>query len=116
MIVLLAAALPLVVAFYLAVLATIVIRWDREASSGSRVGQLLVTWLLPFVGASLVLYVAQDQSPDLLARLPIPWPFRGMLRNPPPVLNKDADAQDSIADADFGRGWHDVGNHTGSGH
>jgi len=60
--------------FYLSVVATIVVMKARTYAALQRIGQLLIAWVVPFVGALFVLRVLCEHSPGGLARRLLPWP------------------------------------------
>ncbi|ROR98013.1 hypothetical protein EDC56_3684 [Sinobacterium caligoides] len=73
----------LIVLVYINILATICLTLDPDLPSIQRRGQIIVTWLLPYFGASLVLYLVSHHSPEVISRLYIPWPFRKLIEDEP---------------------------------
>jgi len=68
---------------WLTILALLCLFLDPDLDRIQRVGQSVVVILFPFIGATLILHLVNDHSPEVIARFYIPWPFRGM------VLNKE---------------------------
>ncbi len=68
---------------YLNLVASFLVVIDYGKPNVTKFGHLCLIWLLPFVGASLVLYFISTHAPELIARLWIPWPFCKALENQP---------------------------------
>jgi hypothetical protein len=97
-------------ALYLLILATVAVQLDRRLRLGPRIGQLTVAWLLPFVGPCLVLLMINEHSPEVAARLWLPWPFSGMVRNRARPRNTN---RDDLGSADDMSGSHSFGDADG---
>ncbi len=80
----------ILVLFYMNLLATLCLLLDAELSKLQRSGQIVFTWLFPVIGSSLVLYLVSYHSPEVIRRVYIPWPFRGLLDNNP-LRQSDSD-------------------------
>ena len=76
---------------YLNILATIVVKYSHELTRFQRTSQFIVVWLLPILGAGLVLHFLFRIQPDTLPKSWIPWPFKKMIYGPPITPNKNRD-------------------------
>ena len=86
------------VALWLAILATIAVRYDTTLNSFQRKAQTIFIWLIPFLGAAFVLHLVWQHYPDAIPKNWIPWPFRKMIygKNAPPNKNRnDYDCTDT---------------------
>ena len=63
------------------VLALLCIHLDPELTSTQRWGQSAITLLIPYVGASLVLYFVNQHSPEVVSKFYIPWPLSKIVRD-----------------------------------
>lgn len=79
---------------YLNLLATLVIRHGDILPTAQIKAQLLFVWLIPFVGASLVLYFMFRLAPDVIPRSWIPWPFRTIIYAKPIKANKNREERE----------------------
>jgi uncharacterized membrane protein YgcG len=83
-------------AVYLVVLATAVCLWlwvsvlailclflDPDLEPIQRWGQIIIVILLPLIGASIILKLVNDHSPEVINKFYIPWPFKGLVLNKP---------------------------------
>ena len=68
-----------VVALYLNALATMAIWADPTLGTSQKYIQMLLVWLIPFVGSCLVLRLTFSIFPHSKLRSKIPWGFRGMI-------------------------------------
>jgi len=60
-------------------LAMLSIKYDATLENAQKVGQSMIVWLIPFVGASLVLKFVYEHSPEAIPKSWIPWPFKDMI-------------------------------------
>ena len=68
---------------YMNILATLCLFLDPDLSKIQRNGQLIFAWLIPYLGASVVIHLVSQHSPEVAKRLYIPWPFRSMVDDKP---------------------------------
>jgi hypothetical protein len=87
------------VAFYLAVVATICVVRDRTLSRVAAVSRLLVSWWVPLLGAILTIRVATEESTQDLPRRWWLWPLRLLLIDAAPDAGF-AEVTDMRADAE----------------
>lgn len=74
---------------WLNVLATISVKYDHELNSFQRNSQYIIIWLIPFFGASTVLFFVYQHSPDAIPKGWIPWPFKSLIFGTPIKSNKN---------------------------
>jgi hypothetical protein len=65
--------------FWISLLAILCVVLDPDLDKIQRWGQTLVVVLIPFIGASFILKLVNEHSPEVVARFYIPWPFRNMV-------------------------------------
>ena|ERR1700722_11661280 len=87
------------IAFYLALVATICIVRDRTLPRLTAISRLLVSWLVPLLGAILAIRVATEESPQNLPRRWWLWPLRPLLVDAAPAPGF-AEVTDMRADAE----------------
>lgn len=75
---------------YLNILATLVTRHRPIFTPWQQRMQLLIVWLLPLIGALLILRLLFMDRPDTLPRAWVPWPFKRILYGPPIKRYNDA--------------------------
>jgi len=68
---------------WITTLAVLCVTLDPELTKFQRIAQLAITLCLPFIGASFVLKCVSDQSPQVIARFYIPWPFNQLMTKQP---------------------------------
>ena len=71
--------LLILVAIYLSVLASLSVYCDKTLTSFQRYAQWATVWLIPLLGASFVLHLVYDHSPEAIPENWIPWPFKGLI-------------------------------------
>ena len=71
--------LIIVIAIWLSVLASLAIYCDKELTLFQRYSQWAIVWLIPFLGASFVLHLVYDHSPEAIPESWIPWPFKSLI-------------------------------------
>lgn len=77
--------------FYISIIATIGIARDQRSKKLQRWGQLVIAWLIPFVGALFVLRMLHEYAPEIVPVRFLVWPFRGMVQAKEPPGNRNAD-------------------------
>lgn len=82
-------------------LATLAIKHDHTLEKIQRVAQFIFVWLIPFVGASIVLHFVYEHSPEAISKNWIPWPFKNLIFGKSIKSNKNRD--DSEIDYYSGR-------------
>ncbi len=80
---------------WLNVLATIAIRCDATLERTQRIGQLLIVWLVPLIGAPLILRFVNEQSPDAIPKTWIPWPFKKLVYGGDIERNRDRQGENA---------------------
>ena len=63
------------------ILAILCVVYDPDLDPIQRWGQGVVVILFPFFGASLVLYLVNGHSPEVISRFYIPWPFSNLVKD-----------------------------------
>jgi len=71
--------------------ATISLCRDGGIEPFQRYAQILLIWLIPYVGSALILFLMVQISPDKIPRKMVPWPFRSLIfgRHRPSNTNRD---------------------------
>ena len=64
---------------WLNALGTLAARYDGTLNPFQRKAQIIIVWLVPFLGASLILYLVAQHSPEAMPRKWVPWPFRSLV-------------------------------------
>ncbi len=64
---------------WISVLSLICLVLDPDLESIQRWGQGIVVVLIPFAGASLILKLVNDHSPEVIEKFYIPWPFYNLV-------------------------------------
>lgn len=68
---------------WITVLALLCLFLDPDLEPVQRWGQLTIVLLIPLLGATVVLRMVNDHSPEVVARFLIPWPFSLVIRDKP---------------------------------
>lgn len=68
---------------WLNLLATYVVTFDDALGTFQKTATLSVVWIVPFLGASVVLYFALEHSPSAIPRRWLPWPFTKLIFGDP---------------------------------
>lgn len=100
------------VLLWLNILASISLRYDQTLDSFQKKAQAIFVWLIPFIGASFVLRMVYDHSPDAIPTKLIPWPFKRIIYGPPD--KRDSNTQGSGVGYD-GNHSHDSSGDSGGG-
>jgi len=87
------------IAFYLALAATICVVRDRTLPRLTAISRLLVSWLVPLLGPILTIRVATEESIQNLPRRWWLWPLRSLLVDAAPAPGF-AEVTDMRADAE----------------
>jgi hypothetical protein len=93
------AVLAAAIAVYLAILASASVVRDVDLVIGRKLAQLILIWLIPFIGPMLILRVVYEHSPALVAISKVPWPFRGAVTGHPLGANAN---RDDIGSGEYG--------------
>lgn len=96
---------------WLNVLASIAVKYDHSLKPFARLAQYLIIWVVPFIGASTVLYFVYEHSPEAIPKHWIPWPFKAMIFGAPFSPNKNRDDKGS----DNGGGYNSLHGNEGGG-
>ena len=91
----------LISAVWLNILATVGIRHDDTLNRGQRLAQYLFVWLIPLFGASFIIHLIFEHSPEVIPTNWIPWPFKKLIygREIKPNRNRSEENGDIIAAA-----------------
>ena len=79
--------------FWLNILASISLRYDQTLDSFQKKAQAIFVWLIPFIGASFVLRMVYEHSPEAIPKKLIPWPFKKIIYGRPD--KRDSNKQSS---------------------
>jgi|GEM_PF-972002 hypothetical protein len=66
---------------YLVVVAIYCLYLETDLSVLQKLFQCFISLLLPFIGALLVLHFLYQQSPEIVSRFRLLWPFSSIIRN-----------------------------------
>ncbi len=72
-------ALIFIYYFWLNILATIAVRYDRTLDVLQKNSQTVFLWLVPIFGGVIVLHLVWDHYPDAIPKSWIPWPFKKII-------------------------------------
>ncbi len=64
---------------WLAFIGSVAAKYDETLEPFQRNAQMVICWLVPFIGASIVLYLVNQHSPNAIPRKFIPWPFNSII-------------------------------------
>ena len=78
-----------VIAIWLNILASVAIKYDHFLTSFQKKAQLILVWLFPFIGASVILHIVFDHEPEAIPKSLIPWPFKSIIYGKANKLNKN---------------------------
>jgi hypothetical protein len=76
---------------WLNLMATYAVTFDGALTTFQKAVQLLIVWIVPFIGASLILHFALEHSPTAIPRRWLPWPFTRMIFGDPIKRYTDRD-------------------------
>jgi hypothetical protein len=108
--------IPIVVWLWLSFTATIAAKFDRTLDPFQKKAQILIVWMFPFIGASLILYLVNQHSPEAIPRKWIPWPFRNLIYGNPQKINTNRDDnKDSGIDLAISKSQHSHTDYGGGG-
>lgn len=105
----------LVIIVWVNILATIAVRYDQTLNTFQRNSQSLFIWFVPIIGASFILKLVFEHSPDAIPKGWILWPLKGMIYGKPmkPNINRDDRETDGVYDRS--RGNNDFGGDSSGG-
>ena len=107
--------LAVAILLWLNALATLAVNYDHTLNKTQKIAQSFIVWLVPLIGASLILHLVSEHYPQAIPRNWIPWPFKKIIFGSPPKPNKNRDYKeiDSVGGvggrSNSARGSHDVG-------
>jgi hypothetical protein len=84
-------SLPVAVWLWLSLIGTIAAKFDATLDPFQKKAQILIVWFIPFIGASLIIYLVNQHSPEAIPRNLIPWPFRKLIFGKPRPRNTNRD-------------------------
>lgn len=70
---------------------TLAIKYDHTLDRFQKLSQLLFVWLIPIFGASFVIHLVYDHSPEAIPKNWIPWPFKTLIYGKPIKRNNNRD-------------------------
>jgi hypothetical protein len=106
--------IPTVVWLWLSFIGTIAVRFDSTLDPFQKKAQILIVWIFPFIGASLIIYLVNLHSPEAIPRNLIPWPFRNLIFGKPRASNKNRDnREESGIDLAISNSQHSHANYGG---
>ena len=94
--------------FWINLLAILCVVLDPDLDKVQRWGQSLFVVLIPFIGATFILKIVNEHSPEVVQRFYIPWPFRNM------VLDKRITRNGSGSNGEEVPGSHSAGANSSS--
>ena len=68
---------------WISVLSILCLFLDPDLEPIQRWGQMIIVILLPYIGASIILKLVNDHSPEVIDKFYIPWPFRKLVLDKP---------------------------------
>jgi uncharacterized membrane protein YgcG len=68
---------------WISILSILCLFLDPDLEPIQRWGQMLIVILIPYFGASIILKLVNDHSPEVIDRFYIPWPFRNLVLDKP---------------------------------
>ena len=80
--------LILAIHVWLAFMASVAIYCDNTLELFQRYFQWTIAWVIPLIGASFVLHLVYEHSPEAIPKKWIPWPFKGMIFGKPAKPNE----------------------------
>jgi ABC-type iron transport system FetAB permease component len=84
-------SIPAAIWLWLSFIGTIAARFDSTLDPFQKKAQIIIVWLIPFIGASLIIFLVNQHSPEVIPRNLIPWPFKNLIFGKPRARNKDRD-------------------------
>lgn len=76
---------------WLNILATLAIKHDSTLERHQKRFQTVIVWLIPFFGASTVLYLINEHYSDAIPQAWVPWPFKKVIFGKPIKPNQNRD-------------------------
>jgi hypothetical protein len=86
---------------------------DPDLEPVQRWGQTIAVALFPFIGASFILYLANEHSPEVVSKFYIPWPFSKLVKSKPGQSHGGAEEREEIPG--LHSATHFNSNHTDGG-
>ena len=68
---------------WLNILATLAVKYDHSLKKVQATAQLVIIWIIPFLGAGIVLHFFYEHSPKTIPKYLIPWPFKKLIYGKP---------------------------------
>jgi uncharacterized membrane protein YcgQ (UPF0703/DUF1980 family) len=91
------------------ILASIAVHHDHTLETFQKNAQFIIIWLIPIFGASFVLRLVFDHSPEAIPKTWIPWPLKSLIYGKPIKAYKNRDDHEidtypgrSRSNSDFG--------------
>ena len=88
--------LVILITIWLCVLASLAVYCDKTLNPFQRYSQWAIVWLIPLLGASFVLHLIYDHSPEAIPENWIPWPFKGL------IYGKQIKRNENRSESEFG--------------
>lgn len=94
---------------WLNVLASFAVHHDATLERTQKIAQLIVVWLIPYLGGAVVLHLIWQHCPSAIPGAWVPWPFKKLIygRTKAPNPNRD---EDSWAALSWGKQHHHRGD------
>ena len=108
------AVLAAAILLWLNALATLAVKYDHTLDKTQKIAQSFIVWLVPFIGAGLILHLVSEHYPQAIPRNWIPWPFKKMIfgSSAKPNKNRDDNEIDNVGGiggrSHSARGSHDA--------
>jgi len=106
------ASIAFMLLLWLNFIAYIAVKHDQTLNSFQKKSQIIIVLLLPYIGASLVLHMVFDHSPEAIPKKLIPWPFKKIIYGKPPRPNKNSGNESGHVNdshGDYNSGGSDAG-------
>ena len=109
--------LTAVLVIWLNLLATIAVKYDYTLAPFQKNAQILFVWVLPVIGASFILRLVFEHSPNAIPKSWIPWPFKSLVYSK--AVNhgssRDENERDVYTGQSANNGKNDVRGDVGNG-
>jgi hypothetical protein len=71
-------------------------RFDSTLDPFQKKAQIVIVWIFPYVGASLIIFLVNQHSPDAIPRNLVPWPFKNLIFDKLRPRNKNRDNNEEL--------------------
>jgi len=80
-----------IVLLWLNFIAMLSIKYDPTLSKFQKNAQLIFIWIIPLIGASFIIHLVYEHSPEAIPKSWIPWPFKKMIYGKSIKSNRNRD-------------------------